>query len=130
LVFGGRKSDTINLRSILGTIDELYTPAGHQQVGRRREMVSRIMPRICARYDSAKFGAILGSVVIISATPGSRCALYRNEQLVGFKFVAVRAEWTILALKYIVIGWGEGLDSHMDNSARARFEATYIERSD
>jgi hypothetical protein len=92
------------------------------------------MSRICACGDSAKFGAILGSNVFISATPGSGCALYRNAPLgwlyqicVGFKFVAVRAEWTILALNYIVIRRFEGLDSHMDNSARARFEATYIE---
>ncbi len=35
LVFGGGsdiiQSHTINVRSILGAIDELYTPVGHQQ---------------------------------------------------------------------------------------------------
>ncbi|KAH9203378.1 hypothetical protein DL95DRAFT_153952 [Leptodontidium sp. 2 PMI_412] len=61
LVLGGRKSDAIDLRSILGTIDELYTPAGHQQVRRRREMVGRIMSRICARFDSAKFRSFLST---------------------------------------------------------------------
>jgi hypothetical protein len=29
--YGGRKSDTINVRSILGVIDEAHTPIGHQQ---------------------------------------------------------------------------------------------------
>jgi hypothetical protein len=38
-----RKSDTINVQSILGTIDELHTPSGHQQAGKRRKTAARIM---------------------------------------------------------------------------------------